>query len=112
MQVHYDEGIANHIGPEPCVRDREGVGEASVGDRIGQPLSRESHVNLGADTVLEVEGNTARHCRPADWRLSESGEAQPRGIGVTAGHGGRHDEDGNHLVRDPAGAATLSRSFG
>jgi len=59
VQVHYDEGIANHIGPEPCVYDREGVGEASVGDRIGQPLSRESHVNLGADTVPLVEGNTA-----------------------------------------------------
>jgi hypothetical protein len=58
VQVHCDEGIANHIGPEPCVRDREGVGEASVGDRIGQPLSRESHVNLGADIVLLVEGNT------------------------------------------------------
>ena len=28
MQVHYEEGIANHIGPEPCVCDREGVGEA------------------------------------------------------------------------------------
>ena len=38
--------------------DREGVGEASVGDRTGQPLSRESHVSLGADTVLLVEGNT------------------------------------------------------
>jgi len=59
VQVHYDEGIANHIGPEPCVCDREGVGEASVGDRIGQPLSRESHVNLGADTVPLVEGNMA-----------------------------------------------------
>ena len=42
MQVHYDEGIANHIGPEPCGATREGCGEASVGDRIGQPLSRES----------------------------------------------------------------------
>ena len=59
MRVRRDEGIANHIGPEPCVRDREGVGEASVGDRIGQPLSRESHVNLGADTVPLVEGDTA-----------------------------------------------------
>jgi hypothetical protein len=59
VQVHYDEGIANHIGPEPCGVTREGGGEASVGDRIGQPLSRESHVNLGADTVLLVEGNTA-----------------------------------------------------
>ena len=41
MQVHYDEGVANHIGPEPCAGDREGVGEASAGECIGQPLSRE-----------------------------------------------------------------------
>ena len=49
MQVHYDEGIANHIGPKPCGATREGDGEASVGDRIGQPLSRESHV-IGVPT--------------------------------------------------------------
>ena len=42
MQVHCDEGIANHIGPEPCAGAREGVGEASVGERIGQPLSLEN----------------------------------------------------------------------
>ena len=29
MQVHCDEGIANHIGPEPCAGIREDVGEAS-----------------------------------------------------------------------------------
>ena len=39
MKVHYDEGVANHVGPEPCGDAREGIGEASVGDRIGQPLS-------------------------------------------------------------------------
>jgi hypothetical protein len=41
VEVHYDEGVANHIGPEPCVSTREGVGEASVGVRAGQPLNRE-----------------------------------------------------------------------
>ena len=41
MQVRCDEGVAIHIGPEPCVVVREGGGEASVGDCIGQPLSRE-----------------------------------------------------------------------
>jgi hypothetical protein len=41
VQVHYDEGIANHIGPEPCAGIREAVGEASVGERAGQPLSRD-----------------------------------------------------------------------
>jgi len=37
MKVHCDEGVANHIGPEPCVANDE----ASVGESIGQPLSRE-----------------------------------------------------------------------
>jgi hypothetical protein len=30
VRVHYDEGLANHIGPEPCTGIREGVGEAQV----------------------------------------------------------------------------------
>ena len=35
MQVLCNEGLASHIGPEPCVRIREGAGEASVGESIG-----------------------------------------------------------------------------
>ena len=42
VEVHCDEGVANHIGPEPCAGVREGVGEASVGEHAGQPLSRET----------------------------------------------------------------------
>ena len=45
MQVRYDEGVAIRIGPEPCVDIREGSGEASAGERAGQPLSRESHLS-------------------------------------------------------------------
>lgn len=41
VQVLYDEDIASHIAPEPCVVFREGQGEASAGDRAGWPLSRE-----------------------------------------------------------------------
>ena len=40
MQVHYGEGVAIHIGPEPCACVREDAGEASVGERIGRPWSR------------------------------------------------------------------------
>jgi hypothetical protein len=61
VEVRHDEGIANHIGPKPCAVVREGIGEASVGDRIGQPLSREIDVILGADAVLLAEGNTDGH---------------------------------------------------
>jgi hypothetical protein len=56
--VLYNEDLANHIGPEPCAVVREDLGEASVGECIGQPLSREIDVIPGADTVLLVEGNT------------------------------------------------------
>ena len=58
MQVHYDEGVAIRIGPEPCVGIREGDGEASAGERIGQPLSRESKIVPGADVFSITEGNT------------------------------------------------------
>ena len=57
MRVRHGEGIANHIGPEPCAGVREDIGEASAGDRIGQPLSREIGLILGADAVLLAEGN-------------------------------------------------------
>jgi hypothetical protein len=65
VQVHYDEGVAIHIGPEPCVGVRKDGDEASVGEGIGQPLSRESQ-SPGADAVSSAEGNTSRthHCRP------------------------------------------------
>ena len=41
MQVLYGEGVAIHTGPEPCAVPREGLGEASAGERAGWPLSRE-----------------------------------------------------------------------
>ena len=58
MRVDYDEGVAIHIGPEPCAGIREGAGEASVGERAGQPLSRERNLIPGADAVHLAEGNT------------------------------------------------------
>ena len=60
MQVHCDEGVANHIGPAPCVVTREGMDEASAGERIGQPLSLENYINRDADAGTTVEGNTDR----------------------------------------------------
>jgi len=58
VEVHCDEGVATHIDPEPCAADREAGGEASAGEHIGQPLSRERTVILGADGVIQSEGNT------------------------------------------------------
>jgi hypothetical protein len=58
VQVHHDEGVANRIDPKSCAVAREGIGEALIGDRTGQPLSRESTLFPGADVVPLTEGNT------------------------------------------------------
>jgi hypothetical protein len=56
VKVRYGEGVANHIGPEPCIAGRKAGGEASAGERIGQPLSR-VRIIPGADAVPMAEGN-------------------------------------------------------
>ena len=90
MQVHYDEGVAIHIGPEPCVGTREGDGEASVGERIGQPLSRVSLKIPSADVVEMTEGNTGgceiASARPArrgrrPWHVRKLLAREPGGLG-------------------------------
>ena len=69
MKVHYDEGVATRIGPEPCVGVREGVGEASAGERAGQPLSHERIDVPGADGVHPPEGEMVQN-------LSQRGEGR------------------------------------
>ena len=66
MKVRYDEGVATHIGPEPCVIGREAGGEASAGDGVGQPLSRERNIP-GADAVVMAEGETDGRANASAW---------------------------------------------
>src|SRR5213080_2852307 len=73
VQVRHDEGVANRIDPESCADTREGIGEALTGERIGQPLSRESTLILGADVVPVTEGNT-------DGRDNASAQTARRGL--------------------------------
>ena len=58
MKVHYDEGLAIRVDPKPCAGIREDVGEASAGDRIGQPLSRERV--LSREPTLSTERKAIR----------------------------------------------------
>jgi hypothetical protein len=50
MQEPYDQGLANQIGPAPCVGVREGVGEASERGSVSWVSSRESNLR-DADPV-------------------------------------------------------------
>ena len=90
MQVHYDEGVAIHIGPEPCVGTREGDGEASAGERIGQPLSRESKIVPSADVFRITEGNMGRRASASaclarrgrrPWHVRKLFAREPGGLG-------------------------------
>jgi hypothetical protein len=67
VKVRCDEGVATPIGPEPCAAAREGVGEASAGVRMGQPLSHEMLIFPGADAVMRAEGNTNRRATASAW---------------------------------------------
>jgi len=101
VQVHYGEGVAIRIGPEPCVGTREGDGEASTGERIGQPLSRVNKIVPGADVFRITEGNTVR-CVIASicptrrgrrpWHVRKLFAREPGGLGF----GRRVDTAGPH----------------
>ena len=75
MQVHNEESLANHIGSEPCIDGGDTMGEASAGECIGQPLSRENS-NWDADAV-DASGRQHGHARyrecMADPTRSETG---------------------------------------
>ena len=73
MKVRRNEGIANRIGPEPCVGIREDDDEASAGERIGQLWSRESLKVSGADVVGLTEANM-------DGRVIASARPTRRGV--------------------------------
>ena len=57
MQVRHDEGVGIRIDAEPCAAVRKGDSEASVGVRMGQPLSLVKIRILGADAIAKAEGN-------------------------------------------------------
>jgi hypothetical protein len=58
VQVPCSEGVAYHTGPESCVDDPRGRGEALTGGRVGWVLSRERWLVQGADAVVSAEGKT------------------------------------------------------
>jgi hypothetical protein len=59
MEELYVEGLATHGGPESCVDDPRGRGEALAGARAGRAIEPRNHNDRGADAVQEVEGNIA-----------------------------------------------------
>ncbi len=100
MQVRYDEGVAIRIGPEPCADIREGAGEASAGERIGQPLSRESHLSRTPTSLIRRKATR----RGASLRA-------PRGSGVVGDPGmcGRSLHGNREISRLTGDTVSLAR---
>jgi len=67
VKVPYSKSLANHAVPESCVTYREVRGEALTGVRVGQPLSRENEILLGADALVLAEGNTNGRVTASAW---------------------------------------------
>jgi RNA-directed DNA polymerase len=63
MEELYAEGLATHGGPESCVDDPRGRGEALAGARAGRAIEPRNLNDRGADAVQEVEGNIAGGAR-------------------------------------------------
>ena len=61
MKEAYDEGLANHIGPESCGGGSNAMAEALTGVRAGRVLSREILLKSRVPTSWDVaEGNIGR----------------------------------------------------
>lgn len=61
MKESYDEGLANHIGPESCGGGSNAMAEALTGVRAGRVLSREILLKSRVPTSWDVaEGNIGR----------------------------------------------------
>lgn len=75
MKESYVEGLASHGGPESCVNNRKGVGEALTGGRAGRVLSRVIHDPHRL--VREVRGAEAVEISRRPHRRCRIGEAAP-----------------------------------
>ncbi len=57
MEELYEEGVANHLGPESCGRGRKAVLEALTGESAGWVLSRDSFWSRVPTYSSHREGN-------------------------------------------------------
>src|SRR5215211_9319648 len=88
VQVHHNEGVAIHIGPESCAVGCEAAREALTGEHAGQPLNRENDASRVPTFFLCAEGNTS-------WRDSARAGSTRRGL--------RPWHARTLLVREPGG---------
>lgn len=82
MKESYGEGLATHTGPESCGAAREGVAEASRGERAGRVFSRERALLRGADAVRR-SGRPHRARRQRETLPNPARSETPSTLGYT-----------------------------
>jgi hypothetical protein len=98
VQVHCDEGVAAHIGPKPCAGIREDIGEASAGERAGQPGAN----RLARFVVMGITVTLAR--------IGQAANALSTGsMGVEARYGPQSAPGARTGVLDRRGRLVCSR---
>src|SRR4030042_3234229 len=92
MKESYDEGVANHIGPESCAGDRKGLSEALTGVRTGRVWSREMVLDSRVPILWTlVEGTTVRIDRARGARTRRGRRPRARTETPCTGIGRSHD---------------------
>jgi len=97
MKESYDEGVANHIGPESCAFVREDRGEALTGVRAGRVWSRE----IPKSRVLTLYYG---------WKARLGVSVSRDTFGPCAVRGPEHAR--KHLAREPGGPISAFRREG
>ena len=108
MQESYKEGDAHHFGPESCLDDPRGRGEALTGESTGQPLSSEITSSRMPTRLAAGEGNIKGDDKTRD-AFEFGGVAEPGMCGhslrenrdTSAGSGSKPDNVGKDNIRNP-----------
>ena len=117
MKESYVEGLANHGGPESCVCNREGAGEALTGESVGWVLSREittRRASVGVFRSVEVVRPHRRQHRVhriGEVSLDSARSETPCTHGHTL-HGNREIPCPAAPARESVGAARIVKPVG
>jgi len=93
MKESYVKSLANHNGPESCVRRSDLSGEALTGESVGRVLSREKGLVRDADPV-EVRGRQQPTCRTGKGRWYPARSETP-------GRHGSNLRENREILRPP-----------
>jgi hypothetical protein len=93
MKESYVKGLANHNGPESCVKWRDSLGEALTGESVGWVLSREKGLVRDADSV-EVRGRPQPTYRSGEERWYPARSETP-------GRHGSNLRENREILRSP-----------